>query len=113
MKRLQITVAAVLASGLALAAVPPALLNYEGVLRDSAGSPLTGTHDMVFRFWSSSSCARSARHVADAGPRDARGRRAGAGHRDRQGARAARRRDRDDPRDCDEPLSRSAHDLAS
>jgi hypothetical protein len=34
----------------ALAAEPPGLLNYQGVLRDADGSPLEGAHDMVFRF---------------------------------------------------------------
>lgn len=31
---------------------PPALVNYQGVLRDAADKPLTGTYDMIFRFWS-------------------------------------------------------------
>ncbi|HET8948805.1 MAG TPA: hypothetical protein VFQ07_17635 [Candidatus Polarisedimenticolia bacterium] len=30
---------------------PPALLNYQGVLRDAAGAPLSGSYDMVFRFF--------------------------------------------------------------
>lgn len=41
----------VLACGLAFAASPPSRLNYQGVLRNSSGSPLTGAHDMVFRLY--------------------------------------------------------------
>ena len=37
------------------AASPPALVNYQGVLRDASNMPLTGNYDMVFRFWSASS----------------------------------------------------------
>ena len=33
------------------AATPPALVNYQGVLRDSGGNPLTGSYDMAFRFF--------------------------------------------------------------
>jgi hypothetical protein len=33
------------------AAIPPATVNYQGVLRDQNDVPLTGTYDMVFRFW--------------------------------------------------------------
>ncbi|MBP7146526.1 MAG: hypothetical protein KBD01_03205 [Acidobacteria bacterium] len=39
----------------ALAATPPALLNYQGVLRDAAERPRSGAHDMTFRFWSAAS----------------------------------------------------------
>jgi hypothetical protein len=39
------------ASG-ALAATPPGLLNYQGVLRAADGSPLDGEYDMAFRFMS-------------------------------------------------------------
>lgn len=35
----------------ASAATPPALVNYQGVLRDAAGAPLSGTYDMTFRFF--------------------------------------------------------------
>ena len=35
-----------------LAATPPARVNYQGVLRDSSGTPLNGTFDLVFRFHS-------------------------------------------------------------
>jgi len=52
MNRLQLAGMGVLVAGLTLAAVPPALVNYQGVLRDSTGSPLSGTYDMVFRFHS-------------------------------------------------------------
>ncbi len=34
----------------AQAATPPSIVNYQGVLRDQNGNPLTGTYDMVFRF---------------------------------------------------------------
>ena len=37
--------------GLASAATPPGLLNYEGALRDNLDVPQTGTFDMVFRFY--------------------------------------------------------------
>jgi len=33
-----------------MAATPPELVSYQGVLRSSAGAPLDGTYDMVFRF---------------------------------------------------------------
>ncbi len=35
----------------AWAAGPPGIVNYQGVLRDSSSSPLTGNYDMVFRFY--------------------------------------------------------------
>jgi hypothetical protein len=37
--------------GMLLAAAPPDRINYQGVLRDASDSPLDGSHDMVFRFW--------------------------------------------------------------
>src|SRR5262245_12796978 len=37
------------------AASPPTLVNYQGVLRNASNAPLTGTYDMVFRFFSASS----------------------------------------------------------
>jgi len=40
-----------LVTGLMLAATPPTLVNYQGVLRSSVDAPLTGTYDMVFRFF--------------------------------------------------------------
>lgn len=45
-------VLAIAAIGLAAAATPPDLLNYQGVLRDSTDAPLDGDFDMVFRFYS-------------------------------------------------------------
>src|SRR5262245_44104351 len=36
-----------------IAATPPTLVNYEGVLRNASNAPLNGTYDMEFRFWSS------------------------------------------------------------
>ena len=38
-----------------LAATPPALINYQGVLRDASGNPSTGSYDMIFRFYDASS----------------------------------------------------------
>ena len=35
----------------ASAAAPPDLINYQGVLRDAAGAPAAGAHDMIFRFY--------------------------------------------------------------
>ncbi len=35
----------------AVAAPPPSLVNYQGVLRNSAEEPLSGAYDMEFRFW--------------------------------------------------------------
>lgn len=40
-------------SGPVAAVVPPPYINYQGVLRDSAGLPITGDRDMVFRFYTS------------------------------------------------------------
>jgi len=42
---------ALMASDPALAADAPALVNYQGVLRDAADKPRAGTFDMVFRFY--------------------------------------------------------------
>jgi hypothetical protein len=44
--------AALLAAPVARAATPPALVNYQGVLRDAANKPLSGSFDMTFGFWS-------------------------------------------------------------
>lgn len=41
---------AFLFTSLLMAATPPALMNYEGVLRNSANAPLSGDYDMLFRF---------------------------------------------------------------
>ncbi len=43
--------AALLAAVAAQAAAPPALVNYQGVLRDGTGAPLSGTFTMEFRFF--------------------------------------------------------------
>ena len=32
-------------------ATPPELVNYQGVLRDASGAPLTGSYAMTFRFY--------------------------------------------------------------
>jgi hypothetical protein len=40
-----------LVGSLLWAADPPTYVNYQGVLRDSAGSPLSGSHNMVFGFY--------------------------------------------------------------
>ncbi len=40
-----------LAGTLLWAADPPLLINYQGVLRDAAGKPLSGTYDMAFSFY--------------------------------------------------------------
>lgn len=40
-----------LAGMLLWAADPPTYVNYQGVLRDSAGSPLSGSHNMAFGFY--------------------------------------------------------------
>src|SRR5262245_58104705 len=42
--------AAFLFTSLLTAAIPPPLMNYEGVLRNSANVPLSGNYDMIFRF---------------------------------------------------------------
>jgi len=34
-----------------MAAVPPPLLNYQGVLRNTSNGPLTGNFDMTLRFY--------------------------------------------------------------
>jgi hypothetical protein len=41
-----------LAAPFAGAASPPDRVNYQGVLRSATGAPLSGTFDMVFKFWS-------------------------------------------------------------
>lgn len=44
-------VAAIMATSTTMdAATPPALVDYQGVLRSASGAPLNGTYDMVFRF---------------------------------------------------------------
>ena len=44
--------AALTACTMLLAATPPSLLNYQGVLRDSSDAPLDGSYHMIFRLWS-------------------------------------------------------------
>ena len=44
-----------LAAPAARAATPPPLVNYQGVLRDAADKPRSGSFDMVFRFFSATS----------------------------------------------------------
>jgi hypothetical protein len=48
---LPLMVLSALVTGWILAATPPTLVNYQGVLRSSADAPLTGTYDMAFRFF--------------------------------------------------------------
>ena len=48
-----ILVAALWWSGTALTAIPPRLMNYQGVLRDSMDNPQDGNFDMEFRFYDS------------------------------------------------------------
>ncbi len=52
MRRIAIAVA-ILSCALSVtpAAQPPSFLNYQGVLRDSGGTPLDGTFPMIFRFF--------------------------------------------------------------
>jgi hypothetical protein len=45
-----------LASLATLAAEPPELLNYQGVLRNDVDEPLDGTFEMIFRYFSEASC---------------------------------------------------------
>lgn len=50
MKRLWMVLLAP-AAGIVLAATPPSLINYQGLLRSAADEPLSGSYDMVFRFF--------------------------------------------------------------
>jgi|KBSSwiStaDraftv2_1062776.scaffolds.fasta_scaffold02755_12 hypothetical protein len=52
MKRL--VLALVVSASAVLAADPPTLVNYQGVLRDALDKPRAGTFDMVFRFYDAS-----------------------------------------------------------
>src|SRR4026209_2115016 len=52
---LLLVVLSALVTGRILAAAPPTLVNYQGVLRSSADAPLTGTYDMAFRFFDAAS----------------------------------------------------------
>jgi hypothetical protein len=44
---------------MALGARPPRVLNYQGVLRDAAGSPLDGTYTMTFRLYNTATAGQS------------------------------------------------------
>src|SRR5678816_3885933 len=46
-----LAVFAVIAATASSAATPPALIHYQGVLRDAADRPLTGSFDVVFRLY--------------------------------------------------------------
>jgi hypothetical protein len=46
-----LTMLLLFAAAVLSAATPPALINYQGVLRDGAGAPQAGSFDMVFRFY--------------------------------------------------------------
>jgi hypothetical protein len=50
MKRIVSVTATVFLASVLWAATPPALLNYQGVLRNATNVPLSGSFDMVFRF---------------------------------------------------------------
>ena len=53
MKRtIPLALAVLIGTSLAMGAAPPAAVSYQGVLRDAAGTPLSGSVDMVARFWS-------------------------------------------------------------
>lgn len=41
----------VLSATVLLASTPPGLVNYQGILRDNSDQPISGTFDMVFRFY--------------------------------------------------------------
>jgi hypothetical protein len=51
----QLMILFVFSTTVLLASTPPGLVNYQGVLRDSSDQPLSGTFDMVFRFYDASS----------------------------------------------------------
>jgi hypothetical protein len=51
MKKLAAAIVLVVAVSSVPAADPPALVNYQGVLRDASDKPRAGTFDMVFRFY--------------------------------------------------------------
>src|SRR5262245_30902392 len=54
MRKTEFSMLVILAVGAAVrAAQPPTILNYQGVLRDAADKPKTGTFDMVFRLFDS------------------------------------------------------------
>jgi len=51
MKKMCICLFTSLILPLAAAAIPPDRISYQGILRDPDGAPLSGTFDMVFRFF--------------------------------------------------------------
>src|SRR5262245_21383354 len=53
MKRAAAVVVCCLSITSAVATSTPPLVNYQGVLRNGADAPLSGTFDMVFRFYGS------------------------------------------------------------
>src|SRR5258706_9258795 len=56
-----LTVTLVLAGiwGALHAAPPPSLINYQGVLRNASGKPLTGTFDVLFSFYDNATDANN------------------------------------------------------
>lgn len=52
MNKWSVALGCLVMTSVVFAASPPALINYQGVLRDAADAPLDGDFDMVFRFWS-------------------------------------------------------------
>src|SRR5215467_14422306 len=48
---LPLALVVVVSGSVVLAADPPTLVNYQGVLRDASDKPRNGTFDMVFRFY--------------------------------------------------------------
>ncbi len=65
---------ALLSMAVSWAATPPALVNYQGVLRSASGDPRTGDFDMAFRFYGASTGGTEAlRVILEAMPPDAPG----------------------------------------
>ena len=55
-------------AGLVLAAAPPERISFQGVLRDSAGAPVTGSQTMIFRLYDSDgapSCSTGTLLISD------------------------------------------------
>lgn len=55
LQKVSFTILFVLSATLMLASTPAGLVNYQGILRDSSDQPLSGTFDMVFRFYDAQS----------------------------------------------------------
>jgi len=55
MKHFGLAVMTIAVAGAALAAVPPDLVQYQGILRDTDGAPVDGGVDMILRLWSAAS----------------------------------------------------------